>query len=783
MRLISALGIVLALAGATPAAEFTEPGGEGRSIVAVGNGGQRPSFRIGRVDRAPEIDELLDGELPPDLVGQMTRASGFVQRTPEDGSPGSQRTVAWLGYDHRKLYVVFFAHDDETEGIRANMGRRESQFGDDIVEIQIDTYNDELRAYSFIVNPLGIQSDALFSEGRGNNFDFSWDAVWESNGRLTDWGYVVTMAIPFKALRFEGERPQEWGVLLVRDIQRTNENLFWPPVTTRIQGRLSQSAVMTGLDGVKPGTNFLITPYATGRSFEVLNESSATFEDESFDGEIGLDAKWVIEEKFSLDVTVNPDFSQVESDEPQITVNQRFEVFFPERRPFFLENRDFFEMPFNLLFTRRIAEPSGGARLTGKVGRTSIGLLAIDDEAPGKVEGIDAELRGESAAVGVVRVSQEFGDQSSVGVLVTRRDFEDDANTVASLDGRIKIDDNWSTTFQAAIARTVDGNDTVESEFSDQAYSLEFNRQGRHWGAHIHYREIGPQFNTDLGFVNRTDVRNFHMDQRYTFWPEGEALVSWTPSLFMANIEDETGLRIERRQAFNTNFNFRRQTDANFNVTNAEIVLRPVDFAGLDAPRAYSGDAIGIDANTRFASNFNVNARIGLFDAINFAPPDVEDPADPGQMLPGEPFSTDAIEGSVGFGVRPNRRSRLEGTWLWSRLESIEDGATILDNDILRLRFTYQFTPRLSLRAIVQEIDTQVDPERTSIPRNRTANGDLLLTYQVNPWTAAYLGYNANYDNFAIVDDGSGPTVILTADRLEQNAEQLFFKVSYLFGQ
>jgi hypothetical protein len=356
----------------------------------------RPIVDIPRLSRPPTLEAFLTMEPQGEVERSMAMVSGMIQQIPEDGAPASQRTEIYLGYDDKNLYVVFVAFDDEPEEVRANMTRRESFFGDDLIEIMIDTFNDERRAYAFVANPFGIQWDAIWREGQG--FDDSFDTLWHSEGQLTAGGYVVRMAIPFRSLRFSSAEMQEWGVIFVRDIPRNNESSFWPRVSSRIEGRLNQAGLMRGLEEVSPGKNQQYIPYVSGRSSKVLIDEEGIEPDylRDDDLEAGVDAKFVFKDALVLDLTANPDFSEVESDLPQVTVNQRFEVFFPERRPFFLENADFFRTPINLLFTRRIVDPRIGTRLTGKTGPYSIGALVIDDESPQELAD-DVSLAGERA--------------------------------------------------------------------------------------------------------------------------------------------------------------------------------------------------------------------------------------------------------------------------------------------------------------------------------------------------------------------------------------------------
>ena len=331
----------------------------GTAVSAAGGASPepRPSLHIPRIGGAPGIEDFAGMRPATPLARSMVRVEGFRQWRPRDGEPVSERTEAFLGYDQTHLYVVFVCFDSEPGKIRARLARREDTRSDESVDLYLDTFNDQLRAYAFSVNPLGVQRDASWVERDSNRYNTSFDTVWESGGTLTPEGYLAWMAIPFRSLRFSPGDEQEWGILLRRQIRRVNEHSFWPYVTSRIEGRLNQAATLRGISGVSPGRNLQLIPYGFFRSFRALDttdEERPLYVTDSGDADAGLDFKTVFRDSLVLDLTANPDFNQIESDEPQVTVNQRFEIFFPERRPFFLENASYFETPINLFFSRRI---------------------------------------------------------------------------------------------------------------------------------------------------------------------------------------------------------------------------------------------------------------------------------------------------------------------------------------------------------------------------------------------------------------------------------------------
>src|SRR5246127_496945 len=387
-----------------------------------------PTIRIPRIEVAPTLSDFSDMEPNAQFAGKMLKVSDFIVRDPADGAQPSQNTDVYLGYDQHNLYAVFVCWDNEPDKIRARLTRREDIFSDDSAEIMIDTFNDARRGYAFAANPLGIQWDALWTEGSIGNglpadysgFDQSFDTVWNSEGRLTSQGYMFLIAIPFKSLRFPKTDLQQWRIILNRSIPRTNENLFWPRISNRIQGRFNQAATAPGIDHISPARNIQLIPYGLLRGFHDIDDRDSThpvFGNRTLQPEAGLDAKFILHDSFVLDATINPDFSQIESDQPQITVNQRFAVFFPEKRPFFLENSNYFTSPIGLVFTRNIGHPEFGLRLTGKAGPWALGVLASDDRAPGEALPLSDPHAGDRATYTIARASRDILDQSTIGAI------------------------------------------------------------------------------------------------------------------------------------------------------------------------------------------------------------------------------------------------------------------------------------------------------------------------------------------------------------------------------
>lgn len=715
---------------------------------------QPPSLRIPRVTVPPRLEDYLDGE----SRRSDARVTGFIQREPKDGSPISQDTTVYLSYDDKNLYAVFVCKDEPGK-VRAHLVKREAIFGDDVVGILLDTYHDRRRAYEFLVNPLGIQLDGIATEGQDD--DFSFDTLWHSEGKVTPFGFVVWMAIPFKSLRFTSDDVQTWGLALGRIMPRTNEEAFWPRITRSIAGFAQQMATLEGIEQISPGRNVQLIPYGFFARARFLDDQTGRLRTDT-DTRAGVDAKVVIKDSFTLDITANPDFSQVESDEPQVTINQRFEVFFPEKRPFFLENAGFFQTPENLFFSRRIADPQFGVRLTGKMGPWAMGVLAIDDRAPGRLADADP-LDGERAAIGVFRVQRELAEQSSVGLLVTSRDFASTSNRVYSVDTRLKLDKNWVFSGQAISSQTrlPDG-----THLSGPAYLAEITRSSRRFFYLGNYRDRSPDFNSQLGFIPRVDIRQTEHFARYSWYPKQSLVQQFGPSAFVLANWDRRG----RLQDWSANVGFAaefaRQTSVFVQHSEAFELFNDQEFRKRD---------IRFEFGTEWLDWLAVSASYLRGRAVNFFPA--------GERLP---FPADAVDGQLGLRFRPTSQFSFEQTYIYSRLRTpggldprpAPTPTTIFNNHISRSKVNYQFTRELSLRAILDYQAVLPNTDLVELEREKRLNADFLLTYLLNPGTALHVGYTDGYENLRLDPVNSlfrrrgAPTTSV--------GRQFFVKMSYL---
>ena len=708
--------------------------------------GARPVVTLVRVETPPRLEDYVTGE-----AHAGTRIDGFLQRSPGDLTPATEATQAFLSYDSENIYAVFVCRVADRSKLRAHMARRESIFNDDHVVLFLDTFNDRQRAYMFFTTPLGIQADGITSEGQQD--DFSFDLVWHSRGLITDFGYVVWMEIPFKSLRFApSDGVQSWGLAVGRSMPVNNEQAFWPGITNRISGFTSQFAEVRGFDGVSAGRNIQAIPYGTFTGARFLDRGAAGFGSQA-EGRMGVDAKVVLKDAVTLDFTANPDFSQVESDEPQVTVNQRFEVFFPEKRPFFLENSGFFQTPVNLFFSRRLRDPQFGARMTGKLGGWAVGGLTMDDRAPGHAVPEGDPLFGDRAFTALVRARREVG-QSSVGALVTSQDFGPSASRVASLDARLRINPRWFFDGQAIVS---DSTPAAGEALRDASYYAGLSRSGRGLTYQLTYQDVGRDFRAPLGFVPRTDIRQATSFATYRWRPRTGAVQAFGPNSFVQATWSHDGALQDWLVRFPAQIDFKRQTG--LFARRAESFER---FAGLEFRE--SENLVNFYTSALSWMDFSVFAATGT--RPNFYP------------AHGLPLLASFLDGSVSLTFRPTSQLLIDETYLYSHLGERPGGRTIFDNHIVRTKVNYQFDRTLSLRAIVDYNAVLSNTDLVALDRTKHLTVDLLMTYLVAPGTAIYAGYTDGYDNI-ILDPVTGTRPIRSPTT--STGRQVFLKTSYLF--
>jgi len=711
---------------------------------------QIKTVNIPKVSRPPKFEDFITGApREAELV-----ISDFRQVDPGDGDPASQPTTAYLSYDDKNLYAAFICKDDPSK-IRATIGRRDSIFRDDRVTLSLDTFQDRQRNYWFESNAYGVQMDGINTNGSD---DLNFDALWYSEGRIVDDGYIVLMTIPFRSLRFPNTPVQSWGLMLSRAIQRNNEWSNWPYLTWRLmpswQGQFGD---LNGIHDISPGRNIQLIPYAGFSRASYWNPMKSGLQyDTENDFRAGLDAKMVLRDSLTLDMTLNPDFSQVESDSPQVTINQRFEVFFPEKRPFFMENADYFQTPETLFFSRRMVDPQFGARLTGKIGRWAIAALAGDDRAPGELAPEDSDYYEDRAAIGVFRMYRELGKESRIGGLITSRDFGGSYNRVFSLDTRLRLNQNLILTGQwmGSRSRHLDGGDQ-----NGTAGYLRLAKSGRDFTANAYYRDRSAGFETDMGFITRVDIRETGGSAGYSWHPEKGSILSFGPSFSGSFIYDHGGTLTDWTASPSFRIEMPRYTTLSF--THNESFEH---FAGVD----FRKNSNRVSVSSEWQKWLHLSSSLEHGDRVNYFPAG-------GEL----PFLAKSLDTNFTLRLMPTPQLQIDETYLFTRLAADGRG-TVFNNHIWRTKANYQFTREFSLRAIVDYNAVLPNDALVNLDRSKRLGLDVLFTYLLHPGTALHIGYTDNYENLRF-DPTVSPLVQRGSFPDTSVGRQIFAKFSYLF--
>ncbi len=504
-------------------------GGSKEAVAADSSTAVPEGVKLALTKAAPKID----GVLAPDEWKDAVKVELPYQVFPnQDDTPASEKTEMFITYDREHLYIGCHAFDSDPSAIRAPISKRDDIEGDDYCTVFLDTYNDKQRAYYFSATARGIQSDGLNLAGSGS--DETWDGIFESKGGLTADGFMVEMAIPFKTLRFKAGKDAVWGIHFRRWMPRKQERVSWMRLSRGNSSLLAQAGSLSGLDDVFVGSTIDVIPTltvsntATREPVGPVNPLDARLNSvNKFDP--GVTVIYSITPNATLSATVNPDFSQVEADVPQISVNQRFPLFFPEKRPFFLEGKEFFEATsnqgFRFLDTRQIVDPDWGLKFTGKFGRNTLSFLSASDNSAGLRLEPNDENFGKNAQFNVFRYQRDVLDDSAIGLYVTDRRFAGSSNTVIAGEGRFRVKKVNTIGSQFVWTKTKTSNG---ESLQGYAHNLRLTHRSSNWRIFLHDEYVQPGYRSQAGFIRRTNYHESFADVGYEWRPkEKSSLNKW----------------------------------------------------------------------------------------------------------------------------------------------------------------------------------------------------------------------------------------------------------------
>lgn len=795
----------------------------------------------------PKIETAIKVDGNPDEEVWKTAAvfKDFYQTSPGDNISPSKPTEVMMMYDEKNLYIAFKCWD-EKDKIRATVAKRDQVFGEDNVRLWLDTYNDQRRAYILGFNPLGVQQDGIYTEGQGA--DFSVDIVMESKGMIQEWGWTVEVKIPFKSIRYTAGKGKMWGFNAARNIDRLNDEFdTWMPDDRDISGFLVKHGKITGFDEIKYERTLEIVPSITvsetGRRkrtlpIAVLNsnpyhpifnsnglQDPGRFVNDPIKTDLGVTLKYTITPNITLDAAINPDFAEIEADAPVVTANQRFPIFFTEKRPFFLEGKEIFSSPLSLFYSRTIVDPDVAAKLTGKVGKNSFGLLVASDNEPGnffddRIERLsdclisrqsnstiicrDEERFEKNALFGVLRLKRDVGKNNNIGFFATARTFPFDKNYAGGFDGKFKLNPRTVMTFQ--VLGTHSRNffySPEENKFDYRTgngvgyyWSLDYTTDTHGWFAEASGRS--SNYLTKAGFTRRTNTNTVFFANRFSTKSKPKAAIIRANTNQFARLSYDWQGRLQSGFAGgNINLNLQGNT---FVYAESGVQFEKLyedEFGKIRDPNtmrtnAFFGEPTRSAAQPYFSVNAskNVNKQLfvygfvgSIFNAFDYdfgAGPkfDRKSPAylafldryginpDTAGPIPNlDPGTGWQFDMNLGAEYKPTDPLRISLDYTKSRLRRNDNGQVAYDTNIFSLRSTYQFTRFLYTRL-------RVDYDTLSA----NTSGQFLFGWNPNPGTAFYVGYNDdfNFSGHNIFSQQFEPGFV-------RNSRTFFIRASYLF--
>jgi hypothetical protein len=757
--------------------------------VFHGRNGQTVARAVAVSSDAARDSVIIDGKLDEPVWKRAALLTGFSLYQPVDQRPSPDSTEVLVWYTPQAIYFGIRAFEPHG-AVRATLADRDRVASDDNVEIHLDTFREGRRAFIFIVNPLGVQADGTKSEGGGfipganlapGQNDLSPDFRWESKGRLTEYGYEVEIRIPFSGIRYPVATNQRWGLQINRKVQHSGYEETWTPALKGRASFIAQAGELNGLANLEHGQVVELNPELTNTVNGAPAAAPKPGWNYTSNPQIGGNIKWGIGSNFVLNGTVKPDFSQVEADAAQIAADARFALFYPERRPFFVEGSDQFNVPNTLVYTRRIVRPDEALKFTGKVGGADVAVLsAIDQQGP---------AGGGKPLVNILRINQGFGDQSTAGLLYSERVGGGRDNRMIGADVHYVFGGLYFAQFQTAVSTTR----AAAGGRSGSLWEAVVDRTGRNFGFHYNVVGVAPDFTADNGFVNRTGYVKPNIANRFTVfgtpggWFERYQVFNLINGTWKyADFFNRDGV-LEKSFSMNNSFTFRGGWSlsitpnlANYGFDSAAYTgTRTKSVTGIVKPFVPLGrlnsTVFSFSASTPQFQRFAVSVSAAQGNDVDFF----------------EAAQVRRQDYSASLDLRPSQQLRISATYVSSSFTRRSDGMQTLTARIPRLKAEYQVARPLFLRIIAQYEATVRAPLRdpatgqlllssngdgTFSPsterRTNALRADFLFSYRPSPGTVLFLGYG----NSMTEQDP------LAFQRLRRVGDGFFVKLSYLFS-
>ena len=738
-------------------------------LIALGGSAHAATPQSTEPPRVDALDTITGGQVPQlhgdiTIDGKLDEAAwqgALVQEIrydiqPGDNTPAPVRTVVRIGQTADAVYFAFHAMDPDPSRIRAHLRDRDAMFNDDWIGVFMDTFNDHRRGYELAVNPLGVQGDIIRDESNSNNQeDSSWDGLWSSAGRLTADGYDVEIRIPFSTLRFPSGGDRTWGISLFRNWPRDKRHQLTSHRVPRESNCFEcEWGKYTGFGSARPGRNLEVVPTLTVGATQSRESAAAPWHTETA-MQPGVDVSWAPSPAMTLNATVNPDFSQVETDQLQLGFNDSFALFYQEKRPFFLEGADYFTTPLDVLYTRQIADPDYGLRITGRSGGGTYGALVARDAAPQVL--VPGVLNSgftpldEKANVAVGRYRYDFNTHLSVGAIGTFREAANYSNDVAGVDAR------WQQGAHTATAQFLRSQSEyptgIVAEYKDElgndprpkgdAWRAEYRYGNRNWSFDTWHMDVDPGFRADLGFIGQVGYDKSLVGGSRTWYRDDKAINRLNLYSDFDITHRFDGQLLEREWEASLSADGPMQSNVNLH--------------GLTRERYWQGAMFNewyTDLNVQFRplAYLKVGGYASVGNVLDLAA------ARTGRRVMVEGF------GNVDLG------RGLTLNWDVTRQTLRRDGGTAFKASLVNAGGSWQLDPRQRVRLTLQGsevIRNQALYARTVNATARNLAGQLVYSYKVNPRTAVYAG--ASYGAFM---DDENPSLF-------GDTRSVFVKLSY----
>lgn len=701
--------------------------GVGLSVVSD-NPGKKP-YRVPKVDTGIKVDGILDEE----VWQQALKLELKYEVNPGENISAPVRTEVFLAHSNTAFFIGFRAHDPEPSTIRATFSDRDKISTDDYVNIRLDTFNDQRRAYTFYSNPLGVQMDAVKVMSESN---YSWDTIWNSAGRIAPPGYIVEMSIPFRSLRFQQKKgDQVWGFNLERNYPRNLERLIsFIPHDRNNACLICQLDKLIGFAGARGGKNIELDPsVSTVFTQERENVTQGDWIKKESKLDPGITFQWGITPNMMLSAAVNPDFSHVEADAAQLDVNTQFALYYPEKRPFFLEGASVFSTPLNVIYSRSLADPDWGIKLTGKQGPHALGFYSLRDNItnlvfPGSQTSTSASIDMKSMGT-VLRYRFDLGQRAStLGLLVTDREGEDYFNRLAGLDMYWRFTPRKSVTIQFLGSRTrypletARENGQPQDAFTGTALDFAFKHESRNIGCQFNYQQVSPEFRADLGYMPQVGYRRYTAVLIATSWRNPGHWYTFLDINPILEYEvDYNNRLIHKKISLLSHY---------YGPVQSYCLLR-----GELGKQSFMGEVFDISvaaayARVRPSGSLTLAFFIGIGDSIDFS-----------NCRQGRQFTLNSI-----VTYKAGRHFSMSLNHVFQRFKV--DAGRLYTANVSNLTAIYQFSRRAFLRTILQYVHYDYNAGNYTFPINpkfKHLFTQVLFSYKVNPQTVLFLGYSDDH--------------------------------------